>query len=346
MALSGWLIWCVCCCCAYRLCFGFYGADGKAVAVARTIPDEDKSSIRVLDLASGEQHSALTILASPVRRLAYFNRSLAAHESPMWRVRDDGKLVVLAGIKPGRLYLFEGDKVTGLDDTVASPSFVGIGANDNHLVVMNEIGDLRSHDAQNARPFGPARSVHPAGFVKTAQLRFALRPRGLGVAVSDGRKEGVYLWSEDPPKAPFEECSGIVECMASDAEGLLAVATTERYIFFARPDGDITSPYQGPKADVKQMAFSADGKRLAIAYADGTLLILGFEPPRPEVLRINGKVEPGKWAELLTIPVSGVRGLEFGPDGKTLAAASAKGVVVLGASAKAGCRCTSASPAR
>ena len=119
--------------------------------------------------------------------------------------------------------------------------------------------------------------------------------------------------------------------MTADSEETIAIAANIKRITFGNINGDVTAePYTDLKGEVKQMAFSTDGKRLAVAYADGTLDILGFVPSRPEAIRVNDKFDPGKWAKLLSIPVSGVQGLAFGPDGNTLAAVGPKGVVVLG----------------
>ena len=155
----------------------------------------------------------------------------------------------------------------------------------------------------------------------------------MGVAVSDANKDGVYLWNVDPSMARFEEMDEKVECMASDPSGVLAVATEAKRIHFAKiHDGTAqASPYQGAKDGVKRMAFSPDGKRLAVGYEDGTIVVLGYVPPRPEELRTTDREESGKWLEMVTIPVSGVRGLEFGADGETLVALGARASSSLGA---------------
>jgi WD40 repeat protein len=260
----------------------------------------------------------MQVVESPVRRLAYLGTD---------------RLAILAGSRPGRFYLFYGNALMAQADTVASPTFAGRGVGPNQILVLNQAGDLRYHDANNARTWGQAQTALRPGMVKSPGLRLALLQDGMGVAVSDANQEGIHLWNGNPSLVRFEELDGKVECMASDPAGVLAAATEEKRIHFAKiHDGTPqASPYQGAKGDVKQMAFSPDGKRLAVAYGDGTLAVLGFLPPRPEELRTNDKEEAGKWLEMLTVPVSGERGLEFGPDGKTLVALGARGVVVLGA---------------
>ena len=294
------------------------GMDRIRIAVATKAPGDNGATIRVLDLATSNQHYAIIDVEFPVRRLLYLG---------------DDKLAVLAGTRPGRFYVFRKNGMMGQADTVTSPSIAGRGVAPNQILVLNNLGDLRSHDANSARPFGQAQTTLRGGMVKSPRIQVALLPRGLGVAVSDPNKPGVHLWNGNPSMVRFEELDEKVECMASDAEGVLAVATEEKRIHFTRiTDGTSqAAPYQGAKNDVKHMAFSPDGEHLAIAYGDGTVTILAFLPPRPERLRNNDKEERGRWLEMVTISVSGVRGVEFGYDGRTLAASGPKGVVVLGA---------------
>ena len=142
---------------------------------------------------------------------------------------------------------------------------------------------------------------------------------GILCSASDGKR---VLLGGDDGKLVSVDAKGVVETLATDAK---------RLCFGRMSGGDPISPYTGLKGEVKQMAFSPDGKRLAVAYADDTLAILGLVPPRPKAIRFNEKVEPAKWVELLTIPVSGVRGVEFSPNGTALAVSNPQGVVVLGA---------------
>lgn len=301
--------------------FAFHGPDGNAVAVAKTIPGEDKAIIRVIAVASSDDRFELNIFESPVRRMVYL---------------ESKKLAVLAGTKPGRLYLFDWQEVTGMEDTVASPTHIAFSPQADQLLVLNAAGQLRHHDANDARPVGTIRSFLPRDLEDADSVRMAILPRDLGVVVSNPAGGDIRVWPVGSPQERRDDLTrtieGKIQWMTSDAEGTLAVATNTRRLCFGKMNGgDSISPYTGLKGEVKHMAFSPDGKRLAIAYADDTLAVLGYLPPRPEELRINNKVEPAKWVELLTIPVSGVRGVEFSPNGTALAVANPQGVVVLGA---------------
>ena len=80
--------------------------------------------------------------------------------------------------------------------------------------------------------------------------------------------------------------------------------------------GEETAVFENLPKPARQLAFSADGQRLAAACDGG-------------VIRVFGKA--GKtWVSLLDVPGDGTAGVSFNATGRALAAAGARETVVFG----------------
>ncbi|MFO0845966.1 MAG: serine/threonine-protein kinase [Gemmataceae bacterium] len=155
-----------------------------------------------------------------------------------------------------------------------------------------------------------------------AWVRLAYRPDGQALAVGRAGDSQLtqYHSTRLVPHLSFPG-PGTVLAFAYAPNGDLAVARSDRSIrLHDSRTGEEVGSLQNLPSSIHQLAFSPDGRRLAVACEGGLVQLFGRAG--------------GSWEELLDLPGDGVHGLSFNASGRALAAAGDRGTVVFGGFAK------------
>jgi serine/threonine protein kinase len=291
----------------------FSPGAGTYVAAAgpvRAVPfGEAPGVVRLWHTVTGKQTLELGDFTGPVRALAWNTRSpsLAAVGGPAGR----GELRVFnldEGPQHGAKR-FAQDLPGALSGVVYTPD----GA---QLIAADENGGLYRLSADGSVPptrFGSA--VFRIGGRGSARLALGADGQRLAVCVSGENLVRIYNTADG---AGVMNLPGEGRAVALGAGSTLAVARADGTIGIQEMLLSGPGPAQllTGAAPATQLAFSADGKRLAAASGDR--------------VRVWGTAG-GRWVEVLTLSTDGSGGLAFSPTGRLLATAGGREVRLWGA---------------
>jgi RNA polymerase sigma factor (sigma-70 family) len=288
------------------------------VAGTHTLPDGrtlvstgQDGTIRRWDLATGRQH---------VEPESYEGRSKAAY-SP------DGRFVAVGDAR-GRVDLWDGRDgklLRTLQQDGAEVAYVAFSPDGTSLAVSEPLGTVRFWQVPSGRP-GEVWPPKPGrGELFYSGLHFS--PDGRLLCVNDYPRRirvievagGKQLWQGDG--------LSFAEAFSPDGTTLL-VARRDRHLDVL--DAATGRQRSAPRVKLNnsdrngnfyQLAYSPDGRRLALAY-EGTLMICDGRTCE-ETRHLAGEEDPRSFADRIMAPkqMNRILAIAFSPDGKWLAAA-------------------------
>jgi hypothetical protein len=281
----------------------------RHLAIAANDPG-GKGRVRVWDTRKGQTVAELTDLPGPVHAVAFSPNGKYVAAAGGGERDQGGELRVWSLVRGpwhGSVVVRRTVGTARLTDLVYRPQGDVLFAAEGSGTLLR----LAAADGSTRQTFG--RPVF--GFAANRTTRLALSPQGERLATFTSGESTVRLW-DTAQGALGGQVSGPGAVRGVALAGRLAVAHADNTVQVYPPElpgqAPVPEASMSPPGAVRGLALSPDGRRLALALADGTVRI--WAP--------GG----GDWVELLRIPTNGTAGLLFTPSGRGLATAGGKDV--------------------